>query len=255
MGKPKAKRPDSLDAIFDEIEEKLEKQEKRKRVTDLQKAHDKGLTAAVEQFFKTLYLRQFVADFMDEGVLPPGIKLNDEQVELVNKAYEKNSTKSPFYLVTINPRSDVTFDQLHKVVGKIVKKKTIPRYAFVYEVRAYSDEDGYTGLHCHMLLESTIKPYDFKKGIKSSAKHICDYNNPHILNFKNVEYELLSQKYDYLLGQKSEKKQQGVELSKAYREEYGLPAIFESIPPLPCRDAQELLEIEEIQEEEKKADD
>lgn len=238
---------------FAAIEEKLEREERKDEERAphiLQKAHDKGVQAAAEQFFKTLYLRQFVNDFMSEGTLPLGIQLKDEYKALTDKAFIQNSTKSPYYLVTVNPRPDVTFEQLDKVVKKIVKKKTIIHHAYVYEIRGQTDDGDYTGLHCHMLLYNTIKPYDFKKGIKSTVKHICDYNNPNILNFKNIEPDVVSQKYQYLLGDKTDKKLAGVNLTNEWRQANQIDQIYESIPPLPCRDTQNLLETEEVKEDE-----
>lgn len=209
----------------------------------------KALYDSIYQFFKTGFQRQFVSDFMDDGSLPMGIKLSKELDEVMTRQFIQNSTKSPYLMLTINIKPGVTLDELDKVVKKLIKKKSIKYWEYVYEVRAEEEKGVYTGLHCHMLLEYHDKPYSFKKGVKNTCKNICNVDVPSILNFKHVDMELVPDKHQYLLGEKQDAKLAGVNLTNEWRESIGIEAMYESNPPLPCRVTQTPLLIEEVDTE------
>jgi len=199
---------------------------------------------AIYQFFKTSFLRQFVTDFMESGTMPLGVKLSDGLDKTMTRQFLANSTKSPYLLLTINPKPGVTFEQLDKVVKKLVKKKTIKHWEYVYEVRAEEQKGEYTGLHCHILLEYHDKPFNFKRGVKSTCKNICNVAVSSILNFKFIPMEHVPDKHNYLLGDKKDAKLEGVNLTNEWRELNNIDAIYESNPPLPCRVTQEVLELQ-----------
>lgn len=194
--------------------------------SDMDKINKKAYLDATYQFLKTSYYREHVRVFCEEGILPlipdnPSLKLMlDNQAKAV-------CTKPPYLFITINPRSDVTLIQLQKHVNKLVSKKTITHYAYVYEVRKKGE-----GLHCHLLVMYNDKPHNFKRGVKNTMKNITDVNNPQILNFKFCAKEILSQKIEYMLGDKKDSKLSGVEDSVLYRKENKLKEIYHSEPPL-----------------------
>ena len=148
----------------------------------------------------------------------------------MNQQAKKLQCKSPYCLVTVNPRSEVTLQEFKKVIAKFVNKKTIPEWFKVFEVRK-----GDTGLHSHILLRYTAPPYDFKRSAKNTFKKVCDSENPSVLNFRFVEEGLLPDKVSYMLGNKQSKKLKGVEDTKLYRARNNLPDYEESSPPLTCR--------------------
>ena len=186
---------------------------------------------ACYQFYKTLFTREFVRQYMEDGKVPIEPD-NKKQLAYIESSIQNTITKPPYILLTVNPRLDVPLSSLIKKIKKFAKRKIVFKYAYVYEVR-----DVDKGLHCHMLLQYTCKPYDFKRSAKSTFKDICDVSNPSILNIKYVNECDLESKYNYLLGDKKEKKQKGVEATKAYRIKNKLQLIYESRPPLPCRPA------------------
>lgn len=209
---------------------------------DMKRAYKKAYLRSVEKFFETAFLREHVRRFAENGDVPI---VPDEPVlqkMLIDQA-DAVSQKPPYLMITINPRHDVSLKDLKKQVEKYIKKKTITHYIYVYEVR--KDEEG---LHCHIIVKYVDKPYNFKRGTKNTFKHLCDVNNPHILNFKFITEEHLQSKINYLLGDKKDTKKAGVACSEAYRKKHKLEPFYESSPRLPCRDA-EIPLIDEPQDE------
>ncbi len=214
--------------ILQEVEERVRFRKLQSDRELLDKAEDQ----AKVHFFKTMLLRNHVQEFALQGETP--ISLTNEKPELqkiANTQSDKLSTKSPYCLVTINPRPGVTLPEFKKAVNKYLKKKTIPEYFQVYEVR----KSDMSGLHSHILLRYTAKPYDFKRSTISTFKGVCDAANTAILNFKFVAADILPDKIKYLLGEKKESKNQGVKATIEYRKKNNLPQFTESSPPLTCR--------------------
>lgn len=199
---------------------------------DLAKVNKKAYLDALQGFLKTAYQREMVRAFACEGKMPY-VPKDETMKTMLHNQMDALATKPPFMLVTVNPRNNVSLKDFKKKIEKIVKKKSVLTYAYVYEVRR-KDE----GLHSHILLEYDDKPYNFKRGIKNTVKNICDSDNPHCLNFKFVEEQHLNSKLQYLLGNKKDSKMKGVSDSEVFRTENKLDAIYESCPPLPCRATQ-----------------
>ena len=181
------------------------------------------------QFYKSLFSRQFVSDFMNTGEVPYE-PVNNEYRELIDKARDAVLTKPPYILLTINPRPDIKLLDFMKKVEKFVKRKMISHYMYCYEVR---NEEG--GIHCHMLVRYVSKPYDFKRGAKSTFKDICEVNNPQILNFRYITDEQLPDKIKYISGDKADKKQDSVQATKTFRNKHNLQDLYHSTPILSCR--------------------
>lgn len=201
--------------------------------SEVEKILKKSYTDALHQFYKTMFLRDMVANVAD-GKFP--VHTNNSLINDVHeRTHDRFTTKPPYILITVNLKTDVTLQSLMKAVSKFVKKKTVLSYAYVYEVRSVDQ-----GLHCHLLVHYSPKPYEFKRSTKSTFSKLCDVNNPHCLNFKFVELDKISSKYSYLLGNKSDKKSKSVSATKLYREKHSLLPIYESNPPLPCRVAEEI---------------
>lgn len=211
--------------------------------SELQEINKKAYAKALSGFLETAYKREFVRQLAEDGTLPYIPKDPKMRTLLENQA-NAISTKPPYIFLTINPQSDVTLLQLSKVVKKLLRKKTISHYFFAYEVRKENE-----GLHCHILLEyRNVKPYDFKRGVKSTCKHICDSSNPHCLNFKFIDHDTLPSKIEYLLGDKKDKKLAGVKHSETYRKANNLQPYYESSPPFPCRATQTITDSPQVEE-------
>lgn len=183
---------------------------------------------AAKFFTKTLHLKAMTDNLITNGVSP--LPVTDEVKEVTLLRYNK---RSDYCLLTVNPKPEVTLEEFKKSIQKMLKKKTIPVYFQVYEVRK-----GESGLHSHILLRYTCSSHSFMRSTKSTFKNICDVNNSAILNFKFIAPELLQDKLSYLLGVKQTKKLKGVDDTKAYRKKYNLLDFHESSPPFPCRATQ-----------------
>lgn len=183
---------------------------------------------AMYQFYKTMFLRDMVERVQD-GIFPLNTK-NKAILAVQERTMDRIQSKPPYMMITVNVQPDIKLPELMKRVKKFTSKKTIKSYAYVYEVRKPNK-----GLHCHMLVHYTPRPYEFKRGAKNTFKTVCDANNPHCLNFKFVTLDLLSDKYRYLLGEKSDKKKTSLTATVEYRKKHNLLDLYESSPPLPCR--------------------
>lgn len=189
----------------------------------------KAYTEAVHMFYKQLFTRQLVSNFMETGETPH--LPNDPTLRAIaERASENISSKPPYILLTVNPREDIKLNELKSKVEKYVGRSIVTSFAYVYEVR-----DVDSGLHCHILFQYKGKPYDVKRCTKNTFKNITNVDNPHCLNFKYVEEANLFDKYQYLLGNKTEKKLKSVNATKLYRLTNNLQPIYESNPTLPCR--------------------
>lgn len=185
----------------------------------------------LEKWMVNFYYKYFDDHFKEHGCLPFEISDEVQKIALQNMA-KKFTTKSKYMMVTVNPKPDIELDDFIKKIEKYVSRKMVKKYAYVYEVRKYEEKE-YVGLHSHILLEYDGTPSNFRRNTKNTFKKICDTNNSHILNFKFVPEEHLSDKMEYLKGKKVTKKMTSVELSKRYREENELENLYESEPPLP----------------------
>lgn len=183
---------------------------------------------SLAKYYETFFLRDMVDNFLHDGSMPLSTD-NPLILAVTDRSINRVLTKPPFMFITINPRIDY-FEELSKKVEKFVRRKIVAEYAYAYEHRNASG-----GLHCHLLLRYIGKPHEFKRCAKSTFKNICDVNNPHILNFKFIEEEHLLQKYNYLKGDKSDKKKKSVQATMAWRKAEKIPDLVESTPQLPCR--------------------
>lgn len=188
--------------------------------TEYQAVAERAYKEALLQFYKTIYLRQMVEDFMSDGTIPLEIKCPTKRAMIERRA-ASCITKPPFCMITVNPRPDTTLEQLQKKVEKFVSRKMILDYLYAYEVR-----NAAGGLHCHIIVRYQSKPFDLKRGAKSTFKSICDSNNPEILNFRWVEETDLSSKVQYIQGRKQDKKMKGVKATEIFRQENNLESIY-----------------------------
>lgn len=217
--------------LLREVEERVESNTRLKDQQLIVQAQNE----AKKELVKRACLREYFQNFVEKGEFP--MLIENEVKEIMDNQAKKLQTKSPYCLLTINPRPEVTFAALKKQVDKFLKKKTVPEWFQVYEVRKQEE-----GLHCHVLCRYTPPPYQFKRSAKNTFKGICDAENSAVLNFKFVEEALLNDKIAYMLGNKQEKKQKGVKDTLAYREKYNIPQFAESSPPLTCRATQIAME-------------
>lgn len=105
-------------------------------------------------------------------------KLYDEVKELRNEFADNikvENTDADYLFVTVNPKPDITFEELQKAVKKLITKKWLTRYIYVYEQRGKTPDEAGIGFHFHMLLDKQGKPeYDCKREIANTFQHVCN---------------------------------------------------------------------------------
>lgn len=203
---------------------------------ELQKLNKKAYLEATHQFLKTAYLREHVRRLTETGELPFEIK-DKKCAEMMDTQAKVLCQKPPYLWLTINPMPGVGLKELQKVVAKLLSKVSIKSYAYSYEVRNSENK----GLHVHLALFYSAKPYDFKRSIRSTCKGIVgNVKDPNIINFKFVDDVAILEKIEYLMGNKKPEKMAGYLASVAFRKANGLPELIESSPHLPCRATQKM---------------
>lgn len=228
---------EEVDQLLKDIDTKIKETEILTR-EEVNTVYKKSVMKVMGRIFE----QQLIYTYSETGTLPGTENMRDDLKQLVDDHYKRFSTKPPYYFVTISPRPGVEFDEIQKAVKRYLNKSTIHEYFYVYEVR-YED---LTGLHVHILLRTTDKPANFKRGTRNTFKHICNAEYDRILNFKNIAEEFLPDKISYMMGNKQDDKKAGVRYSVEWRHRNGVPEFFESTPPFPCRGVQKtpVLEIE-----------
>lgn len=187
----------------------------------MQQCISKAYYDAVYDTYKAIFKHQLAYDFSQTGILP--VEPTDPKMqETIEAARERVISKPRNVLLTVNPKPGITFQQLHTSVLKFTKKKIIVNAEWVYEIRKAPDQ----GLHCHILLEYSGRPADFKRSSKKLFSDICQSSNPAILNVRWVEDEDLQSKKDYLSGIKQDKKLPAVELTYAWRKKNNIQNLY-----------------------------
>ena len=198
------------------------------------------LTTAEKQakilFTKQMLLKQYTEDLYNDEQTPIPVPPRIKETVL------NNTRKKPRnILLTINPRPDVSLDELKKVVNKFLSKKSITHYIYCYEVRKETEENVFQGLHVHILFTYTSRVNDIKNSAKRITKKICDSENPSILNIKFIQDELIPEKIKYLRGEKKTSKKAGVLATKKYRKICDLKDLYESEALFPCKGPNEVI--------------
>lgn len=148
--------------------------------------------------------------------------------KLLSEKSEKSGKSEKFFWVTVNPKPGILLPVLKASVEKMVSKKWIERYAYVYEI----SESGHE--HAHALIKGPCEPARARKELSSSCNKICNTTIPACFKFVVIDEALAREKLDYMLGKKKKKKLKGVELTKTWREDNNLQEIYcnEGLPIL-----------------------
>ncbi len=174
-------------------------------------------------------------DFLDR-IAAGDVELHHSIKAKVSRILEKRDCKTPYVLITVNPKADIDFSLLKLQVEKASKKKWIKAFRYAFEQRASCDP--YSGIHCHIIIDRGKKrPSGLKTEFQNTFKNVCDVFNPHCLNFKWFPAEALLDKMKYLEGSKCKKKEATVAADKLWRKSLNLSPYYESASPLTCRDA------------------
>lgn len=167
--------------------------------------------------------RNFVKDFRERLMLTNHYNRCDEEGKpyesdyktIIDQETNSRTTKPPYILLTVNVKPGITYELLKQVVDKFIKKKCIVAYYGCYEVR----KENFDGLHCHILIHYSGRPYNINRSIRSHFKKVCDTTNNSCCNVKYIAEELLQEKVGYINGVKQNKKLPAVGFSDAWKQD------------------------------------
>lgn len=106
--------------------------------------------------------------------------------------------------LTVNPSPETNLSTFIQIVQKMLQKKWIQSYVYVYEQRGQSEEELGKGFHLHAIIK---KPEDKSpahciRELASTFKKVCDTSNYHLFYTKWIGQEEYIRKLEYILGQK-----------------------------------------------------
>lgn len=131
-------------------------------------------------------------------------KLFDEQNAI-------NDDTEDYLFININPREDVSIDEIQKTMGKVLQKKWLKDAIYVIEQRGKDLSEVCKGKHIHLLVHRNgQKPSDVKREIANTVKHICDVETQRRYGWKTGAYvpylqqsKTVKNRLTYMLGNKS----------------------------------------------------
>lgn len=150
--------------------------------------------------------------------------------EVYNEAMSlrRSDQEGQFYFITICPYPDTNIKDFIKVMDKVLKKKWIENYVYVYEQRQ-DDPDGiFYGIHTHMIVQRNgIAKSDVIREVYNTCKNIVGSK-------QSIDVKLIKTQHDldvninYILGQKStEEKRKKQIVDKIFREKNSLQSYYE----------------------------
>lgn len=180
-----------------------------------------------EEVIKTLYKKYYSEIIKSE--LKEGICFDKPLQDVYNKAMEirKQNVKDEYYFITLCPYEQIDINSVIKVVDKIIKKKWMKDYIYVYEQRQSETNKPYYGIHVHFIVKrDVIAKSDVIREVYNTSKNIC--GSPQSIDVKLLKNRNdLDVRINYLLGAKStEEKQDRQKIDKIFRQEYKLNSYY-----------------------------
>lgn len=141
--------------------------------------------------------------------------------------YQKVQDTSQNYFITINfkPQTEITHVQNRML--KIILKKWITKYYYVYEQRGTDLETVGSGLHVHLLVcdSPKSKSSEVVREIYSSVKSMVGSKSS--VDVRKIPFEWVYDKLKYLSGEKWDvEKLPKVQMDKIFRQKYSLLDIY-----------------------------
>ena len=133
------------------------------------------------------------------NVLYNNIKGNFKELDL-NILWSKN------IFITINPNAQITLLDFINKINKMMSKKWITNYLYVYEQRGETEAELGKGFHFHCILEKPkTKAYSHMIAeLSNSANSVCDTSNFHFFNIKSISEEEKKIKIAYITATKAD---------------------------------------------------
>lgn len=141
-----------------------------------------------------------------------------------SKDGRKSSEMKDFVMITINPMTTVTVDQLVNAVKRFMGSAFVEYGMYVFEQR--SPDSNWYGWHCHLLFKRGRKPAMVREGIQRILRPLT--GNDQAIKVKS-QSELLDVKnyVNYMKGVKKDpNKALAIEQTVLWRESLGLSSVY-----------------------------
>lgn len=164
---------------------------------------------------RNLYWKWECEDAKCQGIL----KARKE--EAYREAIGQKESGESIYFVTVNPKDDVSLEDLVKHTEKYTAQKHVTSADWVYEQRGSAEEQAGTGKHVHMLVTTKTCKSDFIKRTQGKFKALVG-NERHV-HISHVKPEWVADKRKYMQGEKTgDGKDVKVQIDKVWREKNNL---------------------------------
>lgn len=185
----------------------------------------KGLLVEAEKDLFKMYSRKIIKMQLENGTYYS--KELQDTFDRYKTLLEQVNKKDEYYFITICPYEDIEIRKFEKVVEKLLKKKWLQKYIYVYEQRQSDPTLPIFGIHLHMIVErDKIAKSDVIREVFSTCKSICGSKQSIDVKLINTQQEL-NVKLNYILGQKSTiEKQQRQIVDKLFREQYQIKSYY-----------------------------
>lgn len=191
-------------------------------------ANTKALDKVMQRYYENI-LRMEIELGIGSQVL---IDLHKKQTQLREELLAKDDAQlPPIMFVTISPRYEIPVEKLKIIMAKLIRKKWIEKYIYVFEQRGETEEDIH-GTHIHLLIHRKGKrASQVIREITNSVKHITDVLCDKIFNIRFVKEDddNVARVLNYITGKKAdESKHKKQEIDKIYRQKYGLKDFYQN---------------------------
>lgn len=200
----------------------------QKRNKIIMKAYNKKLEQILLENF-TLKCQLGTADAFLQDIY-------NENAILRKQLIEKTECEArPYIWLTIRP-SNITFKEFEKVINKMMSKKWIKTYLYVYEQTGVTEQEIGKGFHFHGLIyKGTKRNQQCIDEFRNTLKHIIDLDSKYVNNFFNLNFipiKYVKTKINYMLGHKQSSHENVKDIKQKYdrpfRDQYGIQQYYKS---------------------------
>lgn len=208
--------------IYAELDDEQKITYREKLVRDLDNdIQTKVLMECIQQRYKQYYNRML--DEEDGTNLPLIKEINDYNAEK-----EKETFKSDYVFITVNPRPGVALNEFVKTVNKSVQKTFIKKSLHVIEQRGEDMEELGKGFHTHILLnKGDYRISHLRREYARTFGKYCDVDNPHCFNVAICKPSDIAKRQKYILDMKKDPAKHKKQLMDIeFRKKFNLPVYY-----------------------------
>lgn len=147
-----------------------------------------------------------------------------------NIAYPSKPQKDnrEILFITINPSSEVVFEDFYKKFELIKKRPFMVNLAYTYEQRGKTEAEMGTGFHIHFMIDKTkyVTPAQVQRNLYSSFKSMVGSMNS--IDVRKYPFSYREEKLMYMTGQKWEaEKEASCKVNEIWRQKNNLMRLYQ----------------------------